>query len=109
MEFILPRLSYLLGYPSRMPEQITLERIPRSFISPSFTDLTPQQAKSTEEAVKKVIRPSAPYQTVDGAFAHWPVERVAMAGVRFTLPFLAGSPRRKGSLWSRGHETKRIE
>ena len=65
------RLSYLLGYPHGCLEQITSKGFPQLYIS-SFTDLTPQQAKSTEEAVKEVIRRLRSYQTVDGAFAYWP-------------------------------------
>ena len=65
------RLSYLLGYPHGCLEQITSKGFPQLYIS-SFTDLTPQQAKSTEEAVKEVIRRLCSYQTVDGAFAYWP-------------------------------------
>lgn len=65
------RLSYLLGYPHGCLEQITSKGFPQLYIS-SFTDLTLQQAKSTEEAVKEVIRRLRSYQTVDGAFAYWP-------------------------------------
>lgn len=65
------RLSYLLGYPHGCLEQITSKGFPQLYIS-SFTDLTPRQAKSTEEAVKEVIRRLRSYQTVDGAFAYWP-------------------------------------
>lgn len=65
------RLSYLLDYPHGCLEQITSKGFPQLYIS-SFTDLTPQQAKSTEEAVKEVIRRLRSYQTVDGAFAYWP-------------------------------------
>ena len=65
------RLSYLLGYPHGCLEQITSKGFPQLYIS-SFTDLTPQQAKSTEEAGKEVIRRLRSYQTVDGAFAYWP-------------------------------------
>ena len=65
------RLSYLLGYPHGCLEQITSKGFPQLYIS-SFTDLTPQQAKSTEEAVKEVIRRLRSYQTVDGALAYWP-------------------------------------
>ena len=65
------RLSYLLGYTHGCLEQITSKGFPQLYIS-SFTDLTPQQAKSTEEAVKEVIRRLRSYQTVDGAFAYWP-------------------------------------
>lgn len=65
------RLSYLLGYPHGCLEQITSKGFPLLYIS-SFTDLTPQQAKSTEETVKEVIRRLRSYQTVDGAFAYWP-------------------------------------
>lgn len=65
------RLSYLLGYPHGCLEQITSKGFPQLYIS-SFTDLTPQQAKSTEEAVKEVICRLRSYQTVDGAFAYWP-------------------------------------
>ena len=50
---------------------LTSKGFPQLYIS-SFTDLTPQQAKSTEEAVKEVIRRLRSYQTVDGAFAYWP-------------------------------------
>ena len=65
------RLSYLLGYPHGCLEQITSKGFPQLYIS-SFTDLPLQQAKSTEEAVKEVIRRLRSYQTVDGAFAYWP-------------------------------------
>lgn len=65
------RLSYLLGYPHGCLEQITSKGFPQLYIS-SFTDLTLQQAKSTEEAVKEVIRRLRSYQTIDGAFAYWP-------------------------------------
>lgn len=65
------RLSYLLGYPHGCLEQITSKGFLQLYIS-SFTDLTPRQAKSTEEAVKEVIRRLRSYQTVDGAFAYWP-------------------------------------
>ena len=65
------RLSYLLGYPHGCLEQITSKGFPQLYIS-SFTDLTPRQAKSTEEAVKEVIRRLRSYLTVDGAFAYWP-------------------------------------
>lgn len=65
------RLSYLLGYPHGCLKQITSKGFPQLYIS-SFTDLTLQQAKSTEEAVKEVIRRLRSYQTVDGAFAYWP-------------------------------------
>lgn len=65
------RLSYLLGYPHGCLEQITSKGFPQLYIS-SFTDLNLQQAKSTEEAVKEVIRRLRSYQTVDGAFAYWP-------------------------------------
>ena len=65
------RLSYLLGYPHGCLEQITSKGFPQLYIS-SFTDLPLQQAKSTEEAVKEVIRRLRSYQTVDGTFAYWP-------------------------------------
>lgn len=65
------RLSYLLGYPHGCLEQITSKGFPQLYIS-SFTDLPLQQAKSTEEAVKEVIRRLRSYQTVDGAFTYWP-------------------------------------
>ena len=94
------RLSYLLGYPHGCLEQITSKGFPQLYIS-SFTDLTPQQAKSTEEAVKEVIRRLRSYQTVDGAFAYWRVERAAMAGVRFTLLISCWKPRRKATWFPR--------
>ena len=65
------RLSYLLGYPHGCLEQVISKGFPQLYIS-SFTDLPPRQAKSTEEAVKEVIRRLRSYQTVDGAFAYWP-------------------------------------
>ena len=74
------RLSYLLGYPHGCLEQITSKGFPQLYIS-SFTDLTLQQAKSTEEAVKEVIRRLRSYQTVDG--------------VRFMLLISCWKPRRK--------------
>ena len=101
------RLSYLLGYPHGCLEQITSKGFPQLYIS-SFTDLTPQQAKSTEEAVKEVIRRLRSYQTVDGLspIGGWNEQQWLGYGLRYS--FLAGSLEER-LLGSRGHETKRIE
>lgn len=102
------RLSYLLGYPHGCLEQITSKGFPQLYIS-SFTDLTPQQAKSTEEAVKEVIRRPTLLPDRRWGFrllAGWNEQQWLGYGLRYS--FLAGSLEER-LLGSRGHETKRIE
>ena len=92
------RLSYLLGYPHGCVEQITSKAFPQLYLS-GFASLTREQEQSTEATVKEVIRRLRSYQTVDGSFSYWLVERLPMLGGLFMPSTFCSKRRRKVTLY----------